>query len=155
MQSELFNKIGTSIKDAMKSHDAVKRDCLRSIVSDIKNLTVNAGKEITNDICMKVLQKSMKTHQDSIVQFEAAGREDLASKEKAEVEVLEAFLPKMMSASEVEELVEKTIGQLASQFGHSLSKKDMGAVMKMLSSSPLAQAIDMKLASKTVAQKLS
>lgn len=155
MESQLYTILQASINNAMKMHDTIKRDCLRCVISEVKNQTVNAGKDITDDACLKVLQKSLKMHNDSIAQFEAAGREDLAAKEKAEVEVLEAFLPKMMSASEVEELVEKTIGQLASQFGHGLSKKDMGAVMKVLSSSPLAPSIDMKLASKAAAQRLS
>lgn len=53
--SDMYNKISNDIKDAMKAHDNVKRDCLRTVMSDIKNLTVNAGKEITDDACLKVL----------------------------------------------------------------------------------------------------
>lgn len=154
MSSEVFEKINETIKDAMKSHDNLKRDCLRSIMSEIKNQTVNAGKDITDDICIKVLQKSVKTHNDSIAQFAYAGRDDLLEKEKAEVGILNEFLPKMMSDDEVKSLVEDVVKQLAEQFGRPMTKKDMGIVMKTLSTLPNASSVNMKIASKHVASLL-
>ena len=55
MESQLYSKISNDVKEAMKAHDNTKRDCLRTVMSDIKNLTVNAGKEITDDACLKAL----------------------------------------------------------------------------------------------------
>lgn len=138
--SDMYNKISNDIKDAMKAHDNVKRDCLRTVMSDIKNLTVNAGKEITDDACLKVLQKSAKTHQDSIDQFKAAGRDDLASREIQELDILKAYLPKALSAEETEIEVKKVLE------GSSIDpvKKNMGQFMKILSQVP---GIDKKAAS--------
>ena len=155
MSSEMFNKLNSTIKDAMKAHDNLKRDCLRSIVSEIKNQTVNAGKEITDDICIKVLQKSVKTHNDSIAQFAYAGRNDLLEKENAEVGILNEFLPKMLSDDEVKSLVEDVVKQLSEQFGRPIMKKDMGIVMKTLSTMPTASSINMKIASKVVVSLLT
>ena len=62
----LYDKIQAEIKAAMIAKDNVKRDCLRTIIAEIKNLTVNEGKPITDKVCMQVLQKSVKTHNDSI-----------------------------------------------------------------------------------------
>lgn len=150
----MFKEIEEAIKEAMKSHDNVKRDCLRSVMSEVKNLTINAGKEITDDICLKVLQKSVKTHNDSIEQFSSAGRNDLVEKEKAEVAILSSFLPSMMSNEEVEAFAKDVIMQLSSQFGRDLSKKDMGLVMKAIKEHKDASRVDMKAASKVVASLL-
>lgn len=138
--SDMYNKISNDIKDAMKAHDNVKRDCLRTVMSDIKNLTVNAGKEITDDACLKVLQKSAKTHQDSIDQFKSAGRDDLASREIQELDILKSYLPKALSAEETEAEVKKVLE------GSSIDpvKKNMGQFMKILSQVP---GIDKKAAS--------
>ena len=155
MESALFKKLEDAVKEAMKAHDAVKRDCMRSVISEIKNATVNAGKELTDAVCMKMLQKSVKTHTDSIDQFSSAGRDDLVAKEKAELDILSSFLPKMLDASEVEAIVKDTINKVAEQLRRTIAKKDMGFVMKTLSSSPLAKSIDMKLASKITMQILN
>ena len=154
MISELYNKINNEIKEAMKSHDNLKRDCLRSIISDIKNQTVNAGKDITDEVCIKVLQKSVKTHNDSIEQFFLAGRNDLVEKEKAEVDVINSFLPKMMDDSAIENIVKSTVQQMSEQFGRSMTKKDIGVVMKTITTSKDAASINMKIASKIVSSLL-
>lgn len=155
MASELYDKISNAIKDAMKAHDNAKRDCLRSVLSEIKNQTINAGKEITDGICLKVLQKSVKTHNDSIEQFSNAGRDDLCAKEKAELEVISAFLPKMMTADEIAAFVKNFVQKLSDECGHKLSKKEMGLAMKQLNSQPEASQIDMKIALKTIASLLA
>ena len=62
----IYDDIQLEIKAAMLAHDNIKRDCLRIIVSEVKNQTVNAGKPLTEDIVVKVLQKSVKMHNDSI-----------------------------------------------------------------------------------------
>lgn len=146
----MFEKINTEIKAAMKAHDNLRRDCLRAIVSEIKNQTVNAGKEITDGVCLKVLQKAVKSHNDSIAQFVSAGRTDLADKEKAELEVISAFLPKTFTAEETEAKVKDIVEQLEDQFGRKMEKKDMGMVMKTVTTCREAQSFDMKIASSVV-----
>ena len=155
MASEIYKKLESSVKEAMKAHDNIRRDCLRSIISEVKNHTINAGKEITDDICMKVLQKSVKSHNDSIAQFSYAGRNDLLDKEKTEVSIINEFLPKMMDDNAIEVLVKSIVKQLSEQFGRPMAKKDMGIVMKTITTSKDAVSINMKTASKVVASLLA
>lgn len=103
---------------------------------------------MTNDACIKVLQKAVKTRNDSISQFKAAGRNDLAEKEQIEARVLEEFLPKMMSEDETKALVESTLKELGLA-----SKKDMGRAMKEVLGKACGRA-DGKLVSKLVAAVL-
>jgi len=139
-----YETIQDDIKTSMKDHDVVRRDVLRSLVSDIKNQTVNAGKEITEDIVIKCIQKSVKQHNDSIQQFESANRLDLASKEILERDILQSYLPKMASEDEIKQLID------AMTFSIQPLKKNMGLFMKGLSS----PSIDKKIASKYLNQIL-
>lgn len=143
MDISLFEQIEAEIKSAMLSKDTVKRDCLRTIVSDVKNATINANppKPITDDAVIKVLQKSAKTHSDSIEQFKAAGRTDLVDKEQKELDILSSFLPTMLSEEETAKVVEKVL----KDFGIEPVKKNMGLVMRNL---PKVDGLDKKLVSK-------
>ena len=132
-----YEKIQSEIKSAMLNKDNVKRDCLRSLVSEIKNQTVNAGKEITDDACLKALQKSVKMHEDSVAQFEAAGRQELAAKEKAELEILKKYMPKMLSEEETRDIIDNILQTVEA------TKKNFGVVMKQL-----PREVDKKVASK-------
>ena len=141
----VIDSIMSEIKSAMLSKDYPKRDCLRAVVSEIKNHMVNANppKEVNDEICLKVLRKSAKTHKDSISQFSSAGREDLVEREKAELSAIESFLPKMLDESATEELMKKLI----EENGINPVKQNMRLAMKALSSSPMASQVDRKLAS--------
>ena len=137
--SEIFNDIQSKIKTAMFKNDNFTRDCLRMIVSDIKNQTVNANpqKEITDDVCLKILQKSAKTHKDSIEQFKSAGRVELAEREEEELKIIESFLPKMLSDDETRTIIENILTNVEA------TKKNMGIIMKQL-----PNEVDKKIASK-------
>ena len=82
----LFEKLQDEIKKAMITHDDAKRNCLRGLMSEIKNKTINEGKPITDDAIETCAAKAVKMRRESIAQFEAAGRMDLAEKEKTELE---------------------------------------------------------------------
>ena len=151
----VFEYIESSVKESMKAYDNIRRDCLRSIISEVKNQTINAGKEITDDICMKVLQKSVKSHNDSIAQFSYAGRNDLLEKEKTEVGIINEFLPKMMDDNAIEAFAKSIVQQLSNRFGRPITKKDMGIIMKTITTSKDAASINMKTASKVVASLLA
>ena len=131
----MYDKIAEDIKQAMKDGDASKRDCLRMIVSDIKNITVNEGKEVTDEACMRVLQ------------FKAAGREDLVQKEEQELSVIRAYLPKALGKAETEAAVEKAIADN----GFERSKKMMGQIMKALAGIP---GIDRRAAAAYLSKEL-
>lgn len=132
-----YETIQSDIKSAMKTGDTVRRDCLRSLMSEIKNQTVNAGKELTEDIVVKCVQKAVKQHDDSIAQFKAANRTDLVEKEVAELEVLKAYLPKMLSEDETKAIIDNVLQTVEA------TKKNMGLIMKQLPSE-----VDRKVAAK-------
>lgn len=144
-----FEELQNDIKSAMLAKDTVKRDCLRTVVSDIKNQTINAGKPITDEVCVKTIQKSVKTHNDSIAQFKAANRQDLVAKEEAELIVLQAYLPTMMSEDEMKETINKIIIESAVE----PIKKNMGQFMKFLA--VYRSTMDMSAASKYLGSKLA
>ena len=121
-----YEKIQEDIKDAMWSKNNVKRDCLRSLVSEIKNQTINAGKELTDDIVIKCVQKSVKQHNDSIEQFKTAKRDDLALKEMEEKTYIEAYLPKMLDEDETRKVIDNILQTVEPL------KKNMGTIMKLL-----------------------
>ena len=141
--TDMFSAISNAVKDAMKSGNALKRDCLRSVLAEIKNETVNAGKSISDEVCMKVLKKAVKSHNDSISQFKDAGRIDLLEKEETELKVLEEFLPKMLSEEAVQTIVLKVIADNKIEE----VKKSFGQVMKLLNSHPESSQIDRKYVS--------
>lgn len=133
----IYEKLQSDIKDAMINKNSLKRDCLRSIVSEIKNQTVNAGKEITDDICLKVISKSVKQHNDSIENFKLGNREDLAWKEREELNYIQIYLPKMLSEDETKVIIDNILNTVEA------TKKNMGLIMKQL-----PKEVDKKIASK-------
>ena len=139
----IYEKIQTDIKYAMIDKNTVKRDCLRSLISEIKNQTVNAGKEITDDIVLKCIQKSVKQHNDSIEQFKTANRDDLAIKEMEEKNYLEVYLPKMLDENATSDVI-ATILQTIEPV-----KKNMGTIMRIL-----PKEVDRGLASKLLKEIL-
>lgn len=133
----LYEKIQADIKAAMIDKNTVKRDCLRALLSEIKNQTINAGKEITEDIVLKCIQKSVKQHNDSIEQFKTANRDDLAIKEMEEKNYLEVYLPKMLNENETFDAIATILQTIAP------AKKNMGTIMRLL-----PKEVDRGLASK-------
>ena len=139
-------------RNVIEVGEFLKRDCLRFVISEIKNMTVNANpqnqKEITDEICLSVLRRSEKTHGDSIEQFSSAGRVDLADKENLELSVIESFLPKMMSEDETKAALEKYI----LENGIEPLKKNIGVVMKGISS---IAGVDKRVASRILSSILA
>ena len=144
MASVLYDKLMADMKTAMKAHDMQTVNAVRGVIAKVKDLTVNAGKEITDDVVLAVVAKGVKQREESIAQFESAGRAELAAGEKAELEFLKGYLPAQLSEAEVTEVVKATVAELGAT-----SKKDMGRVMKEVMARVKGQA-DGKLVSKLV-----
>jgi uncharacterized protein YqeY len=122
----LQERISQEIKSAMLAKDADRLSALRMLKSALGYLQIEKKTETLPDAeVVAVVQKEVKKRRDSVEQFEKGGRAELAAKEKAEIAVLEAFLPKAMPAEELEALVRATIQELGAA-----SKKDMGPVIK-------------------------
>lgn len=144
------DKILEDIKAAMKSRDQVTLDTLRFLNSAIKNKEMEAGASaLTDNDVIAVLKKSVKQRNESIEQFEKAGRTDLVSSEKAGLAVLERYLPKAMGKEQIEKIVSEVITSMNAN-----SIKQMGAVMKEVQAK-CQGAADGKLISELVKAKLS
>lgn len=128
---ELHTKIKDELKTAMKAHDEVKLRTVRSMLTAFTNELVATGKkpqEMLDDAgVLTVVKRLAKQRKDSIEQFVAGGRQDLADIEKAELVVLESYLPKMMSQDEIRPLVEKKIAELGA-----VDKSKMGMLIGSL-----------------------
>lgn len=99
---DLKEKIQEDLKEAMKSGDTLKRDVLRVLDSNIKNVEIEKGKReegLSDEEVVGVINKSVKQHRDSVEQYKNGGREDLAEKEQKEIEILSVYLPEQISLS--------------------------------------------------------
>lgn len=106
----IFEQIKEDLKNAMKSGETLKKDTLRSLMSDIKSEAVNSGSDrenISDELSLKVIEKSAKKRQESINIYTSNNREDLAESEKNELEVIKAYLPAQLSDEELKSIVEK------------------------------------------------
>ncbi|NTV40878.1 MAG: GatB/YqeY domain-containing protein [Candidatus Moranbacteria bacterium] len=104
----LKEKITSDLKDAMKAGDTLRRDTLRLMDSAIKNSEIEKKKReegLSDEEVLEVLGRAVKQRQDSIKQFEAGNRSDLAESEKAELEIILPYLPAQLSQVEIEALV--------------------------------------------------
>ena len=127
MGSPMLDKLLADIKTAMKAQDPDKLTALRMLNAQIKDATVNAGKDPTEEAVATIVAKAIKQRQDSVDQFKAAGRTDLADKEQREIELFRAYQPQQLNAAEIEVLVRKVIAEIGAA-----GKKDLGKVMQAL-----------------------
>ena len=148
MNCEMYDKLMGEMKEAMKAHDMAAVNTVRGVIAKVKDLTVNAGKEMTDDAFLQVIAKGVKQREESIAQFESAGRAELAENEKKEMAFLKKYLPAQLSEAEVTEIVKAVVAETGAA-----SKKDMGRVMKEVMARVKGQA-DGKLVSRLVGAAL-
>ena len=123
---ELREKILADIKTAMVAKDTVKLNTLRFLNAQIKNKEIDSRPTpITADDIMTVIKKLVKQRKESIEQFSAAGRTDLADQEASELKILETYMPSQMTKEQIEKLVTDVISATGAK-----TVKDMGTVMK-------------------------
>ncbi|OHA57528.1 MAG: hypothetical protein A2114_00180 [Candidatus Vogelbacteria bacterium GWA1_51_14] len=112
----LQQDIKEQIKEAMKGRDEIRLAVVRGLAAAMTNELVAKGKkptdELTDDEALAVVKRASKQRQDSISQFNAGGREDLASKEEAELKIIEEYLPAQMSREEIEKIAKAKIAEL-------------------------------------------
>jgi uncharacterized protein len=146
----LVNTVNEGIKDAMKARDEARLRALRNIKSAFLLLaTAEGNAEVTDEACIKALQKMAKQRKDSISIFEEQGRTDLAEKEKEELQVIDEFLPAAMGEAEVEAKVKSVIDTLGAS-----GMKDLGKVIPVAMKELGGQA-DGKLISEIVKRLLN
>jgi hypothetical protein len=128
----LTERINEDLKASMKSGDKLRTETIRSIRALILEFQKSgSGKELNPEEEMKLLTGAAKKRKDSIEQFRNAGREDLASKEEKELQILQAYLPKQLSKEEIESEVKKIAVEVGAA-GKEDFPKLMPAVMKSL-----------------------
>ena len=145
----LKDKIVSDMTTAMKAKDAERLSVLRMIKANLMNRQIEKGSELTDEETTKALQTLVKQRRDSVEQYEKAGRDELAEKEKSEIAVLEDYLPQSANKEEIE----KAIAEAISETGAS-SIKEMGAVMKAAQAKLAGKSVDGRLVSETVKAKL-
>jgi hypothetical protein len=118
-------RVESDLKKAMLGGDTVGRDTLRMVLSGLKNRRIEVGAELTEEQELGVLTTAVKTRRESVEQYAKAGRDDLASRERAEIEVIQAYLPTQLSEDETRAIVTRLIGELGIS-----SSKDIGKLMK-------------------------
>jgi uncharacterized protein YqeY len=122
----LQQRVNDELKSSMLARQAVRTGTLRMLKAALGYAQIEKKTETLSDSdVMALIQREAKKRRDSIEEFEKGGRAEMAANEKAELEVLTEFLPKALSAEELEGLVQAVIAEVGAT-----SKKDMGAVMK-------------------------
>jgi len=121
----LEDQITEDLKSAMKAKDVARTSCLRFLKSNLKNKQVEKMGKLQDEEVQAVISSLIRRSMESIKEFKAGGREDLAVKEEQEIAILYAYLPKQLSAEDVEKVIRETISQLSAE-----GPKDLGRVMK-------------------------
>ncbi|MBK1829764.1 GatB/YqeY domain-containing protein [Verrucomicrobiaceae bacterium R5-34] len=150
--SSLTNTILEDMKTAMRERNKAALNVLRALKTAITNAAIEksgAGTELPDNEVINIIRKQIKQRQDSIEQFENAGRAELAETEKEEIIVLETYLPAAMSQEEIEAAVDAAIAESAAE-----SRKDIGKVMNILQEKTGGRA-DGKTLSQAVMKRLS
>jgi uncharacterized protein YqeY len=142
-------RIQDDVKSAMRSRDRESLGALRLVTASIKQKEVDERIELNDEQVLAVLDKMVKQRRESLEQFEKAGREDLAEKERFELGLIQEYLPEPLGEDELAALIQSTINGLGAS-----SIRDMGQVMSALRGQVQGRA-DMKAVSQAVKQQLS
>jgi hypothetical protein len=145
----LTDEISASIADAMRQRDRTRLGALRMLKAALTNRAIERGRELDEAESRQVISSQVKQRRDSIEQFTKGGRIDLAEKEAAEIEVLEAYLPPAIDPDVLDTIVREAIAELGAQ-----SPKDVGRVMKAAMSRLAGQNVDGKTVSDLVRKTL-
>lgn len=141
--------IERDIKDLMKSGEKRKVEIVRFILSHLKNEEKEKKRDLETSETIQILKRLLKRNQESFDQFNKAGRDDLASKEKEEIEVIQNYLPEEMSEEDIIKIISETIASSGAT-----SIKEMGKVIGLIKKSH-GDNVDMSLVSKHVKSLLN
>jgi uncharacterized protein len=145
-----IDRISAELTAAMRARDSVRLATLRMAKAALTNREVERGRALDDAESLQVIAALIRQRRDSIEQFRAGGREDLASKEEAELAVLEAYLPPPVDPAELDRLVTDAVSETGAT-----SPKDMGRVMKAAMARLAGRNVDGKALSELVKSKLA
>lgn len=145
----ILERLNNDMKEAMKAKDSFSLSVIRMAKGAIQLEAINKNKELTDDDMISVISKQIKMRKDSIAEFEKASREDLASQNKKEIELLNKYMPEQLSAEEISKIIDDAFTKI-----NPTSSKDMGLIMKEISPKLKGKA-DMSYVNGIIKDKLS
>ncbi|MBT8151154.1 MAG: GatB/YqeY domain-containing protein [Gammaproteobacteria bacterium] len=125
--SSTKSQITSAMKDAMRAKQKERLATIRLMLAEFKRIEVDQRKDVDESEALVILDKMLKQRRDSIEQFEKAGRDDLASQEKAEIAVIQEFMPEPLSEAEISDMIKAAVAESGAE-----SMRDMGKVMAIL-----------------------
>jgi uncharacterized protein YqeY len=145
----LVDDVNRAIADAMRAKDQPRLVALRMLKTALTNREIERGRAIDDGEARQVVSSLVKQRRDSIEQFVKGGRQDLADKERAEIAVLESYLPPGVDAAELDRAVDSVIRSTGAT-----SSKDIGRVMKAVMAELAGKTVDGKAVNELVRRKL-
>jgi uncharacterized protein len=145
----LRERIVSDMTAAMKARDAARTSTLRMVKAAVQNREIEKGGGLTEEELTKALQSLVKQRRDSVEQYEKAGRAELAEKERAEIAVIEEYLPRAATPEEIERAVSEAVAEVGAT-----SMKEMGAVMKAAQARLAGKSADGRAVSEMVKKRL-
>jgi uncharacterized protein YqeY len=145
----LKERIISDLTASMKAQDAPRTSTLRMVKAAVMNREIEKHGELDDEEMSKLLRSLVKQRRDSVEQYEKGGRQELADKEKTEIDVIEAYLPQAASREEIETAVAAAMGETGAS-----SMKDMGRVMKAVQIALAGKNADGRTVSEIVKAKL-
>jgi len=142
-------RITEAMKDAMRAREKERLQTIRLILTEFKRIEVDERVDVDDARAVGLLDKMVKQRRESVKQYQAGGREDLAATELAEIDVIQQFMPAALSEDEVAAIITKAVAEVGAT-----SMKDMGAVMN-IARPQLTGRADMGLVSQLVKKQLS
>ena len=146
---ELVKMLDSDIINAMKDKDKLKLDTLRIVKAAMKQEVIDHKKEMNDELLIDTITHEIKTRKESIKEFEKGNRTDLITKTNSEIELLNKYLPKQLTESELDEIINNIFNEVKPE-----SIKDMGKIMVLIT--PLVKGkADMQIVSSKVRELLS
>ncbi len=145
----MFDKIKNDMIQAMKEQDKFRLSVIKMLKAAIDKTRIDKKIEITDEVVISVLAKELKTREESKMEFSKAGRMDLVESLDKEILIIKNYLPEPLSPEEIDEIIENAINEVGAS-----TIKDMGKVMKIVTSKVTGKA-DMKEVSSKIKAKLS
>lgn len=146
----LFDRLSEDLKHAMRSKDQLRMDVIRMIKAAALNKEIELKKDLDDADLSRIMTQLIKQRKESVEQYQKAKRDDLAGKELKEIAIIEAYLPKALSADEIAQAIAAAIQETGAT-----SLKDMGTVMKAVMAKLAGQTVDGKQISDLVRAKLT
>lgn len=145
----MLEKLKNDLVTAMKEKNKEKLNTLRAVKGAIQMEVINNKKEENDELLLDVVNKQIKMRNDSILEFEKAGREDLIASYKSEIDILNEYMPRRLTEEEIEEILDSAIEKVGAT-----TPKDLGLVMREVT--PLLKnKCDMKSVTNRIREKLS